>query len=697
MKAFGARKLPEPAVLSRALQRRLWTNAAAPIFGLVGFVLAMTLGIFILFAQKQDSVFEVNSRQLVSNEINGHIARLNDLAFDWSVWNAAYASITARWDQAWVDETYHSDLTDLVLIMRDGQTRYSWIADGIPNGTDLMAAVIAKSSPAISGAPMASSSQFEFRGALVFVATHPITLETNAGPVRDSVVLVRLLDKARGIALGERLGLEGFHIAPDAILKGETDVVSLDVSGTRLAWVHARPGSAAFSGLAVPSLILVLIAGIIAWRVVQSVFRSNVTARIVAEQAAQAKAEFLAVMSHEIRTPMNGVLGMAQALSVSGLNQTQQEMLQVIHDSGDTLMALLNDILDISKIEAGKVQLEQIAFDPAAVGAHVHHLFAQRAADKGVALKLDNQLPSGSWRFGDPTRIRQITTNLVSNALKFTYKGSVSVVMGIEPGTDALQIAVVDTGIGIPEERVSRLFAKFTQADSSHTRVYGGTGLGLAITKALIDAMGGTITVTSTTGEGSRFCVCLPLPIAKEPSKAVVQGAAIQELIVENDHREGLVEHVGGDLAVLVAEDNMTNQLVLKLLLDQFGIQADFVGDGKAAFDAWHAKPYDLILMDMQMPIWDGLRAMREIRCAERENGRAPVAIVSLTADAMTHQITEQLEAGADAHAAKPIRLENLIAAMETALEGAAQRVIQTTGGRLERYANAGAAIGGAG
>lgn len=409
------------------------------------------------------------------------------------------------------------------------------------------------------------------------------------------------------------------------------------------------------------------------------VFRDNAVARIEAEHAAKAKSEFLAVMSHEIRTPMNGVLGMAQALSTSGLNPAQREMLKVINDSGDTLMKLLDDILDMSKIEAGKVDLEQIAFDPGLIGEHVQELFAQRAAAKGLNLKLHNQLPAESWRLGDPTRIRQIVTNLVSNALKFTDSGSISLITSIPADTGALQIAVQDTGIGIPTEQVSRLFGKFTQADSSHTRVYGGTGLGLAITKALVDAMGGTITVTSTVGEGSCFSVTLPLPVANAPPKASAASDVSLTEALENRDSDSDAAHSEGDLQVLVADDNLTNQLVLRLLLEQIGIHADFVENGKAAFDAWQGKHYDLVLMDMQMPVWDGLTAMRAIRQSEIETSRTPVAMVALTANAMPHQIAEQLAAGADAHSGKPIRMEDLIAAMETALDSAAQRSSQLT------------------
>jgi two-component system, sensor histidine kinase len=382
---------------------------------------------------------------------------------------------------------------------------------------------------------------------------------------------------------------------------------------------------------------------------------------VAAEAANQAKSAFLATMSHEIRTPLNGVLGMAQAMAADRLAAVQRERLAVIRQSGEALLAILNDVLDLSKIEAGRFELEQVDFDLAELMKGAHSAFTALANKKGLSFDLAIEAEARGVYLGDPTRVRQILYNLISNALKFTEAGEVRVVAARDG--EILTVTVTDTGVGIPPERVACLFEKFTQADASTTRRFGGTGLGLSICRELAGLMGGEIALTSRLGEGSSFRVCLPLakvgeaqsPAFAPPPTPV--GAVSEPMLPK--------------VRVLAAEDNSVNQLVLKTLLHQIGVEPALVANGAEAVAAWEAAPWDVILMDMQMPVMDGLTATRRIREAEAATGRPRTPILALTANAMSLQIGECLAAGMDGHVAKPIEAARLFAALESALDEA--------------------------
>jgi PAS domain S-box-containing protein len=376
-----------------------------------------------------------------------------------------------------------------------------------------------------------------------------------------------------------------------------------------------------------------------------------------AEAANDAKSAFLATMSHEIRTPLNGVLGMVQAMAVDELTPVQRERLQVVRQSGETLLAILNDVLDLSKIEAGRLELESIAFSLSAVATGCQAAFANVATSKGLSFLFAIDDNAHGTYLGDPTRVRQILYNLLSNAMKFTETGEVSVRLSRLDG--CLVIAVKDTGVGMTPEQTERLFQKFAQADASTTRKFGGTGLGLAIARELALAMDGAIEARSTLGEGATFTVRLGLPWV---GPDVEQPHAAETADAERGQ-------AGFDaLRVLVAEDNEINQLVIKTLLQQVGVDPFIVGNGRLALDAWASDAWDLILMDVQMPEMDGPTAARLIRERERQTGRARTPIVALTANAMTHQIAEYVAAGMDDHVAKPIEALRLFEAIEQAL-----------------------------
>jgi len=381
-------------------------------------------------------------------------------------------------------------------------------------------------------------------------------------------------------------------------------------------------------------------------------------ARLAAEQASYAKSQFVANMSHEIRTPLNGVLGMTQAMAKDDLSDIQRERLDVVQRSGEMLLAILNDILDLSKIEAGKFTLEALPFNLEELARGAHGAFTALAHKKGLSFYLCVE-PSVCGVFnGDSIRVRQIIYNLVSNALKFTETGHVRVLItGLETG---FSIQVSDTGMGIPEDALKRLFSKFEQADASTTRRFGGTGLGLSICRELAVLMGGRIDAQSVVGEGSTFIVDLPLE--RLPSDAFSNPANVITDAARPD------EIADRPIRLLVAEDNQVNQLVIKTLLHQVGIYPVLVNDGSAAVDAWGAENWDVILMDMQMPVMDGLTATRTIRDQERLTGRPRTPIVALTANAMAHHIAEYKAAGMDQFVSKPIDINKLIEAITACL-----------------------------
>jgi signal transduction histidine kinase/CheY-like chemotaxis protein len=376
-------------------------------------------------------------------------------------------------------------------------------------------------------------------------------------------------------------------------------------------------------------------------------------AQAQAEAANAAKSAFLATMSHEIRTPLNGVLGMAQAMAGETLTQRQQERLSVIRQSGESLLAILNDILDLSKIEAGKLELEIVDFDLSELARGAYSAFTAIANKKGLSFALDTREAVGRYR-GDPSRIRQVLYNLISNALKFTEVGEVRVTALYKYGT--LSLTVEDTGPGIAPDSLPKLFGKFDQLDSSTTRRFGGTGLGLAICRELAQLMGGQMTVTSELGRGSTFTLLIPLERIGD-EQAPAPAPPVEE------------EAAPLALRVLAAEDNAVNQLVLKTLLHQLGVDPHIVEDGKAALEAWETGEWDVILMDVQMPEMDGVAATAAIRAREAVTGRARTPIIALTANAMSHQVQGYEAAGMDGFVPKPIQIATLYGALQSALD----------------------------
>ena len=468
----------------------------------------------------------------------------------------------------------------------------------------------------------------------------------------------------RGLRLHDLLSVAGRIFAqsrlwPELALAGRVEEIALDLldgAGERvpvlLNATQARGAGGEASGIHIA----------FTRAVAKRAYEAEVPkARREAEEAARVKSDFLANVSHELRTPLNGVVGGADALAHMELPEEQLELVELVRSSGDALRRILSDILEVARIEAGQLTLELRAFDLRAELAGVIELARLRAAEKGLAFEARLGPGARGGLRGDPVRIRQILGHLASNAVKFTDEGSVRLAVDVrdEDGAAMLVLEVEDTGVGFDDATGDRLFRRFEQAESGLSRERGGTGLGLGLCKALSDLMGGSIAARSRPGQGSRFTVRLPL--ARVEPAAAPAGRP-------SGHPPG---PTGGALRVLLVEDQAANRKVIELLLARSGMTLAMAENGALGIKAWRAAPFDVVLMDLQMPVMDGLTAIRTIRGLERAEGqgrRTPIAVLS--ANAMEHHRREALEAGADLHIPKPVTAHALLEGIRTVVEG---------------------------
>ncbi|WP_454718878.1 ATP-binding protein [Caulobacter segnis] len=677
-------------------------------------LLIIVVGCVALLSFSASAVNGLQTRQekaLVARTLNRSLEKLSGDQTTVTVWDQAAREFHPGGDRRWadaevgtffvnnrrVDLVYAVDTTDrgFYVYTAQGPMAPSLFTDFDAAIQPMLKAMRAGEEPwraQLDAAPDASPEIAEtlrgalfWRGQVYLVAASTVTPETiaQAKQAKRAVVVFTAVRADRAFLKDVR---EDLHLR-DARFVGTGDAkarLALDDFAGKpigaLTWTSAHPGYDAMRETAVVIALVVglllVIAGLLSaqiLKVVQRLHRNETElvaalderarAREDAEAANRSKSEFLANMSHEIRTPLNGVLGMLQIVERDGLAAPQAQRIAVAREAGETLLTLLNDILDLSKIEAGRMTLEARDFDLEQTIARTCRAFCDLAQQKGLELGvvIDSEV-CGFWR-GDEVRIRQVLANLVANAVKFTASGNVVVEIALAPA--GVRFSVTDTGIGMAHDALSRIFDAFVQGDASTTRLHGGTGLGLAISHRLVAAMSGTLTAQSAPGAGSCFTMVLPLTRGQAPTTATLAKTP----------------DVDRDIRVLAVDDNRTNRTIVQALLAPLGFEVVEAGDGVEALALYTEMAFDLVLMDIQMPRMDGLAATRAIRAHEQQRGRPPTPILALTANVMRHQTETYYAAGMNGYVGKPFEAAALVQAiLDVLAPGAPDEVkLQTT------------------
>lgn len=662
--ACGKMKLQANIPKQLSLWLALITSAALLVILGALFFIAFSL------AREFNASAQRDTLSRVEQGLEAAVTRLNKITSDYSNWNDHYLAVRRR-DGEWLYENVGTSaqtggIVELIILTGGPLDKlYAWSAG---NGHQFNA----KEYRDIS-----DLAESLFDPAVYRIGSPPLPVTHWVGDKLWMFAIAPIVPHTESIELLQPLALQIFGLPLDAKALGHFDEImqtsdftvstvpgdpraSLaveisDGSTVWLTWTPTQPGTAAIKTVAVPisvALILIVLVHAASAMGVRLVARQLVFARINAEAANAAKSQFLAHMSHEIRTPLNGVLGMAELLADTPLKEDQRELLKTIQNSGALLLLHVNAILDLARVEAGKLSLECIPFSMSSILDRLEIVHGSISKSKGIILQVQCQSGLADHRLGDPIRLEQILHNILGNAIKFTESGRV--VMNVSAhGASGLTFCVTDTGIGMTEGQLARVFDSFEQADVGTTRRYGGSGLGMSIVNGLVRLMGGSIAVTSEIGKGTAVTVTLPLAPTKlapvtADSDDYVRIAVAPEIAM----------HKG--IRLLVVDDNETNRKIVGLMLKKMGFVAEFAANGAKACELWEAEPFDLVFMDISMPVMDGIVALETMKRTATETGRLTPVAIALTANVMKEQVESYLVAGFAGVLPKPIRFSEL-------------------------------------